>query len=123
MNCAIKSGWQKVGKCNSFRENGSAVEVILRMSWPTQDLVRVSAGTAWTLSLLHNVNITHLTNREFVRVELMKPQVINQFADALESEAFRAEGFAHRIGQKLIWMAGTKPLLVGNDASPKPRTR
>ena len=58
-------------------------------------------------------DFTHLTNHKFLRVELMKPQVINQFADALESEAFRAEGFAHRIGQKLIWMAGTKPLLVG----------
>jgi len=67
MNCAIKSGWQKVGKCNSFRENGCR------------------GG-----------------------------RFADEVADtALESEAFRAEGFAYRIGQKLIWMAGTKPLLVG----------
>ena len=58
-------------------------------------------------------DFTHLTNHEFVRVELMKPQVINQFPDTLESEPFRAEGFAYRIGQKLIWMRGMKPLGMG----------
>ena len=59
------------------------------------------------------MDIAHLTNHEFVRVELMKPQVINQFADALESEALRAEGFGYRIRQKLIGMPGIKPLFMG----------
>jgi len=60
--------------------------------------------------LLFEFEITRVEEFEFLGIQTMGVQIINYFAQALESEGFGAQSFFARIGQELIGVGGLKAL-------------
>jgi len=78
----------------------------------THDDLRQSGSGRFRFSFQRDV--TDIAELELVSIQLLPLQVMHDFAQALEPEGLRAQGFLYWIAQELIRIAAEKILLEGS---------